>query len=155
MEYCYHPNMLFFDQSENIFSLLFFFFFFLLGEGWREGERLWERNMGCLASWMQPDQGSNLQPWYVPWLGIEALIFGLLHPSEPHQPGHYPNNFSVYNSVVSSTFTLLCTHSPDLFYLGYGKCVLIKKYLHIFYIPLVPVNYHLSYISMNLTSPGT
>ena len=39
---------------------------------------------------MSPDQGSNLQPGYVPWLGIEPATYGMmLQLTDPYQPGLY------------------------------------------------------------------
>ena len=58
-------------------SIDFYFIIFLEREDRKERERniesAWERNICCLL--YTSYQGSNLQPRYVPWLGMEPLTF--------------------------------------------------------------------------------
>ena len=69
--------------------MLFFFFFFfnphprMFFITFREREEGWERNTHVrekhqlVASRMSPDRASELQPRYLPWLGIEPTTFRL------------------------------------------------------------------------------
>ena len=76
----------FFLKDNTHYYLHFIYFYFLnmfidFRERARKREKEKERNVGVrekhplAASHMHPDQGSNPQPWYEPWLGIKPAHF--------------------------------------------------------------------------------
>ena len=80
-----------------------------------------ERNINWLLSHTCPNWGLNLQPGYVPWMGMEPATVWLWDDSltEPHQPGlEYTSWWCRFDSLTQSPhFPSTVPSLPGLLYI--------------------------------------
>ena len=122
------------DSIRMLFPVLFLFVCLFMKErgrkGQREGEKHWWEKHWLVASCMHLDQGPNLQPRRVPWLGIKWRPFAFqdilnqlshmgqaLFPVFTYDSRHYFDlSLKYWSSHISSSYTSLLVH--EIFFPG-------------------------------------